>query len=151
MHAESGRSLIEIIGVLAVAAIMAAGAVGMYGALHRRSVRTIASADLAQVANNVRLLMAPRGDYRAVSIDYLIKAGALRNHRAPMGGDDWSVTASDDGKAFLINLTDLTHGECAYFTTATPTWATVRVNGYVDQPGDYCMTAGGNQVSFIVE
>ncbi len=154
MRTESGRSLIEIIGVLAVAAIMTAGAIGMYKTMRDRSMRTIATAELDQVAKNVRLMMAPRGDYSGVSVDYLVKAGALRNDRAPIGGDDWSITASDDGTMFSINLTGLSYGDCAYFTTAIPTWASgLRVNGYSNADGmpDFCMSSGDNMISFMVE
>ena len=152
MHQESGRTLIEIIGVLAIAAIMTSAVVATYNVMRHRSARTIASADLTQMVQNIRLLMKPRGDYTGVSVDYLVKAGALRNTRAPIGNNDWSVTAIDDGAAFSINLVGLSHGECAYFTTAVPTWATaVRVNGYANNSGDYCLSTGNNQVSFIAE
>ena len=152
MTQESGRSLIEVIGVLAITAVMAVGAITMYGAMRARTTRAIASADMEQIVKNVRLLMQPRGDYTGVSVNYLVKSGALRNTHAPIGGDDWSVTASNDGQLFAINLTGLSNGDCAYFTTAVPTWATaVRVNGSIDDAGDHCLSSGNNLVSFIVE
>lgn len=152
MITESGRSLIEIIGVLAVAAIMTAGAITTYNVLRNRSARTIASAELEQMVKNIRLLMQPRGDYNGVSVDYLVKAGALRHTHAPIGDDGWTINAYDDGAAFAINLVNLSHGDCAYFTTAVPTWTTaMQVNGYENDAGAYCMSSGGNQVTFIVE
>ncbi len=152
MTSESGRSLIEIIGVLAVAAVMTAGAVRMYSVIRNRQIRTIAAAELEQTAKNIRLLMAPRGDYSGVSVDYLVKAGALANAYAPIGGDDWTITTGDNAQSFSINLTGLTSGECDFFVAAPPAWATIiRVNGNSDDIQNYCMPGGDNRVSFIAQ
>lgn len=152
MNQQSGRSLIEVIGILAISAMMAAGAVTMYGMLRNRQIRTIAVSELEQIAKNTRLLMAPRGDYTGVSVDYLIKAGALANANAPLGADNWSVTATADGSAFSINLMGLSAGECNFLIASKTAWASqMRVNGYETTVDDYCLSTGDNQVSFIVE
>lgn len=152
MRQESGRSLVEIIGVMAIGGILMAALVTTYNTVRNRQVRTIASANLEQIAKNTRLLMQQRHNYSGVSVDYLIKAGALKNNKAPIGNDEWSVTSSIDGAEFLINLKGLTKGECDYFTTVNLSWAErVKVNGYESDPGTYCLTTGGNEVSFIVQ
>jgi hypothetical protein len=93
-----------------------------------------------------------RSDYSIVSVDYLIKSGALKNADAPIGGADWSVQPSIDNSGFSINLTGLTKSECDYFTTIKLNWATyISVNGYQNEPGTYCLSTGGNEISFIVE
>lgn len=152
MRQESGRSLVEIIGVMAIGGILMAALVTTYNTVRNRQVRTIAAANLEQIAKNTRLLMEARHNYSGVSVDYLIKAGALKNNKAPIGNDEWSVTSSVDGTEFLINLKGLTKGECDYFTTVNLSWAQrVKVNGYESDPGTYCLTTGGNEVSFIVQ
>ncbi|MBR2012562.1 MAG: hypothetical protein IKA08_04870 [Alphaproteobacteria bacterium] len=153
MRYESGRSLIEIVGVIAIGTVMTAAAIGMYRTMRDNHVRNIADAELKQVASDVKMLMETRGDYTGVSVDYLIKSGALKSDKAPLGGDSWSVIASADGLSFSINLTELTQGECAYFSTALPTWATsVLINGYEIRDGfDSCFSTPTNQVSFIIE
>lgn len=153
MRYESGRSLIEIVGVIAIGAVMTAAAIGMYRTMRDNHVRNVADAQLKQVANDVKILLQPRGDYSGVSVDYLIKAGALKSDKSPLGGNDWSVVASSDGLSFSINLTQLSQGECAYFLTAVPTWATsVLINGYEVANGlGSCFSTPTNQVSFIVE
>jgi len=152
MRQEYGRSLIEIIGVMAITAITAVSAVGMYRMIRANSARQIAVAQMEQVARDVKLLMEMRGDYTGVSVDYLVKAGALKSDAAPIGGP-WSVTAGTDGKSFEINLTQLTVGECDYFITAMPKWATgMRVNGMItDTTADACFNSSTNEISFIVE
>lgn len=153
MKQQSGRSLIEIIGVIAIGTVMTAAAIGMYRMMHESNARTIADAELEQIASDVKLLLGARGDYSGVSIDYLIKSGALKSDKAPLGGDTWSVISSADGQSFSINLSELTQGECSYFSTALPKWATsIVVNGYEMQPGtDNCFSTPTNQISFIIE
>lgn len=151
MKTESGRSLIEIIGVMAVGAVMTAGAIATYGTIRKNQMRAIASADLAQIASDVKLLLEMRGSYQGVSVDYLIKSGALKNGDAPIGGA-WSVTASADGKSFSINLSEISRGECEYFTTAVPKWTSViLVNGFETEASSHCFSSDTNQISFIVE
>lgn len=152
MREESGRSLIEIVGIMAIGAIMTVSAVSLYNVIRGNQVRSIASADLKAVAHDTQLLLGMRGNYSGVSIDYLIKAGALKSDRAPLGGP-WSITAGADGKTFSINLTQLSAGECDYFITTTPTWAReIRVNGMpADTTADSCFSSRTNEISFIVE
>lgn len=152
MKQESGRSLIEVMGVLAIAAIMTASAMGVYSIIRRNQMRQIATAQLNQIAKDTKLLLEMRGDYTGVSVDYLIKAGALKNATAPIGGDNWSVNATTDGTAFSINLVDLSEGECNYFTTIKTNWATaILVNGYETDAASHCFSSKTNQISFIVQ
>lgn len=152
MKTEYGRSLIELVGVLAIGGIMTASALGMYKMVRNNQSRHIANLTLEQIARDTKLLLSQRGDYTGVSVEYLIKSGAIKSDVAPIGGNDWSVRSSVDGKSFSINLVDLTRGECEYFITATPTWATsVMVNGRIADPDTGCMSASANQVSFIIE
>lgn len=153
MRMESGRSLVEIVGVIAIGMAMTAGAIGIYRMMRQTQERTIAQSQLEQIATDVKILMEMRGDYTGVSVDYLIKAGALDNNHAPIGGDAWSVTASADGVGFNINLVELTNSECAYFATAVPKWAkTILVNGYeISQASNNCFSGNTNELTFVVE
>lgn len=152
MKQESGRSLIEVIGVMAIAGLMTVSAIGVYNMLKKNQVRMIADAELEQIAQNTKMLLEMRGSYEGVSIDYLIKAGALQSDTAPIGGDAWSVVSSADGKSFSINLVDLTTGECDYFATSKPKWASaILVNGFETELTDNCFDSNTNQISFIVE
>ncbi len=152
MKHESGRSLIEVIGVLAIAGIMTAAAIAMYSVIRNNQTRKIASAQMEQMVSDAKLLMEMRGDYTGISVDYLIKAGALKSDAAPIGTNDWSIVATTNGAGFAINLTGLTKGECDYFTTAIPTWAAaILVNGFETDLGSQCFSSATNQISFIVQ
>lgn len=152
MKEQSGRSLIEVIGVIAIAGVMTVSSLGVYNVIRSNQIRTIASAELQQIAENTKLLMEMRGTYEGLSVDYLIKAGALKSDKAPLGGADWSVVASADGTTFSINLVDLTSGQCEYFATAAPKWASaILINGFETSITDNCFDSDTNQISFIVE
>lgn len=150
MKNESGRSLIEIIGVLAITAVMTASAVGIYNSIRHNQKNTIASAELREVAKNTKLLMEMRGDYTGVSVDYLVKAGAIKSDKAPVG-KSWAVNVGTDVTSFSIDLVGLSRGECEFFATALPNWASdMFVNGYRLDNSAACFGGADNNISFIV-
>lgn len=151
MTEQSGRSLIEVLGVLAIGAIITAAAVGMYSQIRGSMRRQIAVTQMSDVARDAKLLMGARGDYNGISVEYLVQMGALQNATAPIG-DTWDISATDDGVAFAINLVGLTSGECAYFETVSAPFATtVQINGYDVGDASHCFSTATNRVSFIVK
>lgn len=151
MKYESGRSLIEILGVLAIGAIMTVATVNVYNNIRLRQVRTIAIAELKQIAQNTKLLISPVGDYSVISVDYLIQSGALKNANAPIGGNDWSISSVNEN-AFSINLTNLSKSDCAYFTNANIDFVyKISVNGYDDEVSKHCFSNDVNQISLFIE
>jgi len=152
MKQESGRSLIEILGVLAIGAVMSVATISMYRSVRTSQLRTIATAELEQIVKNAKILTGAHGTYEGLSVDYLVKSGALKNNTAPLGDDNWSVIPSADGESFSVNLRGLSSGECAYFATKQPTWAdSILINGVEIGPSPNCFSTKTNQVSFIVK
>ena len=74
MKSESGRSLIEVIGVLAITGVMTIGALGAYKMIRTNQTRTIATEQIKQIVQDTKILLEMRGSYEGVSIEYLIKA-----------------------------------------------------------------------------
>lgn len=151
MTEQSGRSLIEVLGVLAIGAVITAAAVGMYSQIRGSMRRQMAATQMSDIARDAKLLMGARGDYNGISVEYLLQMGALQNAAAPIG-DAWEIGATADGAAFAINLMGLTSGECAYFETVSAPWAaTVQINGYDVADTSHCFSTATNRVSFIVK
>lgn len=150
MRTESGRSLIEMLGVLAVTGGMTASAIAIYNSIRHNQNNTIAAATLREVAKNANLLMGMRGDYTGISVDYLIKAGALTSDAAPIG-KSWSVDVGGvDTATFEIKLHGLTHGECDFFAAAVPAWAEAMfVNGVPSTEYVQCISAPANNITFV--
>lgn len=152
MKDEYGRSLIEMLGILAIGAIMTVTAYETYNVLRTRQNRTLALTEIEQIARNTKILLEMRGDYSGVSVDYLIKAGALTDNHAPLGDENWSITSGFNGETFSINLTNLTETDCAFFATKKITWAkTVVVNGIENGRAESCLSAPRNLISFVVK
>ena len=151
MREQSGRSMLEMIGVLAIGAIMVSAVFGMYHSANQRQKRLIASETMREIATKTKTLLEYSG-YQPVSIAFLIESGALDNDKAPIGDKDWSITSSIDGAEFSINLVGLTFDECAYFTTKKFDWVThMNVNGYDSNSGSFCMKLGENKISFFAK
>jgi len=149
MKNESGRSLIEVAGVLAITAVMTASAVAIYNSVRRNQKNTIAAATLREVAKDINMLMGMRGDYTGISVDYLVKAGALTTPDAPVG-KTWTVDVGVDRTTFAINLYGLARAECDFFASAMPAWATeMYINGYRAQEVVNCFPGTENNISFI--
>lgn len=128
MKQQSGRSLIEILGVLTVGTVMIAAAAGMYRAIDQRQKRVVALETMKDIVTNIKTLKEYSGNYKDVSIDYLIHAGVLKNAKAPIGSEDWAIKPTDTG--FAIYLYNLSYDECAFFATKNIEWASyVVING----------------------
>ena len=150
MREQSGRSLIEIIGVLAIGAIMISGTYAIYNSTNAKQKRLIASSELQNIVTKTKTLLEYSG-YQPVSVDFLIESGAISSAKLPIGNQDWSITSNIDGTEFSINLTGLTYDECAYFTTKKIDWATdIKVNGF-NSSSAYCLKTGDNKISFFAK
>ena len=151
MREQSGRSLIEIIGVLAIGAIMISATYSVYHSTNEKQKRFVATETLKDIAQKTKTLLEYTG-YTPVSVNYLIESGALNNDKSPLGGNDWSITSNVDGTEFSINLTQLSFDECAYFTTKKIDWVTkITVNGYDSSDSAYCLKSGDNRISFFAQ
>ena len=151
MKTESGRSLIEVIGVLAIAAVMTAASIAMYNTIRKNQAHTIAAEELREVAKNTKLLFDMRGDYTGVSVDWLVMAGAFKNDHAPLG-ESWTIEPFADGSQFIVNLRGLSHGDCDFLAVSAPSWATsIIVNGQENASSPICFSGNTNNISFIAE
>ena len=150
MKTESGRTLIEIIGVLAITGVMTASAIGIYNSIRNNQHNTIAAAELRELAKNVNLLMGNRSDYTGISVDYLVKSGAIKSEVAPIG-KTWSVEVGPvDVTTFEIKLHGLSHNECDFFAAAVPAWAEdMFINGTSINGHIRCLSASENDITFI--
>ena len=151
MREQSGRSLLEVVGVLVLGTVMLATSIGAYNTINQKQKRMIASETMKNIVKDTKTLLEYSG-YNSVSVDFLIESGVLKNDHAPIGTDDWSITSNFDGTIFAINLTGLTYDECAYFSTKKFDWATkISVNGYDSSASSFCMKTGDNRVSFFAQ
>jgi len=152
LREQSGRSLIEMLGVLAIAGVMTAGAIAMYKVVRTRQVRMVATQDMKTIANNTKLLYAARRDYTGISADYLVKAGAMRNEKSPLAGAQFSISANPGAKEFAMVFAELNFNDCSWLATQNFDWADrVSVNGYFESAATYCHKMDKNEVAVWVK
>lgn len=147
---ESGRSLIEMLGIMALAGVMALGAIRMYSTVHNRQARFIADKELAELAENARIIYSGHKNYAGISKSYLIKSGALKIEK--IKGLDFDIRPGDDDKTFSIIFNNVDFGDCTYWAMKNFSWAlAISVNGFVDNASDFCAQSALNKVEFIID
>lgn len=152
MREQSGRSLIEILGVLAIAGIMTSGAVKMYEVVRLRQIRMVATEDIKSIALNTKLLYAVRDNYNDISVDYLIKARVLKSAKSPLVGSDFSVIANSGNKEFAMVFSNIDFKNCTWLTTLKTDWVSkISVNGYFESVATYCKKVDKNEVAIWVK
>jgi Tfp pilus assembly protein PilE len=148
MKSQSGRSLIEMLGVLALGGIIAFGAIKMYQTARLRQQRFVAEQELKELAENAKIIYSGRKNYAGISKSYLVKTGALKTEQ--IGGRDFRVQSGGDGRTFSIIFDNLDIGDCAYFATRKYDWSDgVAVNGFSESPATLCAETAPNKVEFI--
>ena len=138
MADESGRSMVELIGVLSVMGMITAGAFALIhsGQASRRISR--ADDDVSNIAMNIRALMAESDDFSnlpgASDLDKgtkLLDAMSLTT-TTPFGSSTtYSVTQnSKDSNGFIVLLNGLSDQDC--MTLAQRAWAGSVANASCD-------------------
>ena len=143
---ESGRSLIEIIGVMAIGTIMIVAGYRIYDNVNQRQTRMIASDTLEDVAKKTKLLYELSGYPDGLNITKLDNDGALSSTKSPIGSD-WSV-AKINANSFKITVSGLSYDECEYFKLKKTDWATnIKAN-----TNNKCSTgSNNNSIEFTVQ
>ncbi|MCL2017218.1 MAG: hypothetical protein FWG80_00375 [Alphaproteobacteria bacterium] len=151
--AESGRSLIEVVGVMALGAIMIAGTFQVYQSVQVRKDRMIAAEDLKDIARNSRLLFAGKNNYTGISVGYLIKMGALKTGAAISIASEFDLFPEQEGSVFQINLHGVSFADCSWAATQHFDWVTdIRINDFYEGlPAENCKRDEKNKVTFVVK
>jgi len=144
MREESGRSLIEILGVLAIGATMLAAAYSMYKTIDNRQKRLITFETIADIAKKTKILYEYSG-YTGVTVGKLITDGAIESAKLPIG------TLEIDPKpyTFTIIVSGLTKDECEYFKIKKADWA-AKIKPNNDDNGT-CTNSTTNSFAWYVE
>jgi len=148
---ESGRSLIEVIGAMAIASVIAVGAFAAYQLATTRMDRTITTEELRDITRNARILFAGRDNFGGISVNFMVRMGALRNDTPPRIAQDFSINAVAGG-GFAINLYGLSHSNCL--------WISMQYFGFISgviindmhlgHPSEHCTNGRNNTATLVV-
>ena len=146
MKQESGRSMIEIVGILAIGVVMIVAAYNMYKSIDQRQKRLIASETIEDAAKKTKVLYEYSG-YADASIENLVKSGAISDDHLPVG-TGWSIQPENNNKSFRITITGLTYDECEYFLIKKTDWAKVKE---INNVSKHCQKNANNEIFFVVD
>lgn len=116
MRQESGRSMVEMLGVLAIMGLITVGAVTMISTAMRSQKRSTVSDEVAQIVTGVRQLLAEYDDFS--NINNSIIWGAIgMSQKNPYGGNYALAVNPSNSRQFILSINGLAKSDCEYFTT----------------------------------
>ncbi len=114
VNPESGRSMIEMLGVLAIMGIITVGAITMISAAMRSQKRTAVNDEVAQITTGVRQLLGEYDDYSNINNSTIWGAIGMSN-KNPYGGNYSLVADKMNPRQFILTIDGLGQSDCEFF------------------------------------
>ena len=111
MKQESGRSMIEMLGVLAIMGVITVGAIGMISTAMRTQKLTTVNDQVVQMVTMVRNLHAEYDDFSNMNGTTIFGAIAMSNQNPYGGTYELSVDQSNP-RQFVVKINGLGQSEC---------------------------------------
>jgi type II secretory pathway pseudopilin PulG len=151
---ESGRSMIEMLGVLAIMGVITVGAITMISAAMRSQKRTALQDEVAQLVTGVRTIFGEYDDFSGMDNGTIFAAIGM-SEKNPYGGKYSLSVNSVDTRQFILTINGLNSSDCEYFRSkAWPDSVGYRMSdgkssGAAAIPGDCKATDGQNSVQIV--
>ena len=116
MKYESGRSMIEMLGVLAIMGVITVGAIGMISTAMRTQKRNAVNEEVLQIVTGVRQLLGEYDDFSNINNATIFGAIGMSNKNTYGGTYELAVDPSNS-RQFIVSVTGLSNGDCEYFVT----------------------------------
>ena len=116
MKQESGRSMIEMLGVLAIMGIITVGAISMISAAMRSQKRTVVNDDIAQIVTGVRQLLGEYDDFSGINNSTIFGAIGM-SAKNPYGGNYELSVNTSNSRQFIVQIGGLSKSDCEFFVT----------------------------------
>ncbi len=116
MKSESGRSMIEMLGVLAIMGVITVGAVGMISTAMRTQKRSTVNDEVIQMVTGVRQLLGEFDDFSHINNATIFGAIGV-SPKNPYGGTYELNVDPSNSRQFIVSITGLSEGDCKYFVT----------------------------------
>ena len=111
MKQESGRSMIEMIGVLAIMAIITAGAFALISTAFSTQKRGRVTDDVANIVTGVRSLLGEYDDFSNIDNSTIFGAIGVSN-KNPYGGTYELAVNPSNARQFIVSINGLSKSEC---------------------------------------
>jgi type II secretory pathway pseudopilin PulG len=116
MKQESGRSMIEMLGVLAIMGVITVGAITMISAAMKSQKRTAVNDEVAQIVTGVRQLLGEYDDFSNINNATIFGAIGM-TAKNPYGGNYELAVNPANPRQFVLSIGGLSKSDCEYFVT----------------------------------
>ena len=164
---QSGRSMIEMLGVLAIIGVLSVGGIAGYSKAMTKFKINKTMQQITEIATNIRTLYAQQKDFNGLNNTMAIQMGVVPDELATGSGTSYSykgpvqkISHAFGGDIFItydwfednsfgIELTNLTKESCIALASAD--WGTTDssgvigiIIGYASDPGSHIYTSTSN-------
>ena len=113
MKQESGRSMIEMLGVLAIMGVITVGAIAMISRAMRTQKHNAVNDEVTQIVLGVRQLWGEYDDFSNIDSSTIFGAISMSN-KNPYGGT-YSVSVNPSNpRQFIVGIDGLSQSDCEY-------------------------------------
>jgi hypothetical protein len=151
INQESGRSMVEMLGVLAIMGLITVGAITMISAAMRSQKRTVVQDEVAQIVTGVRTILGEYDDFSGLDNTTIFVAMGMSD-KNPYGGK-YSLSVNPENiHQFILTIDGLNMSDCKFFKTKV--WSDSigyqlsdgTAGGAVATPNDCGASAGQNYI-----
>ena len=160
LHAvSSGRSMIEMLGVLAIVGVLSVGGIAGYSKAMEKFKINKTIEQVAQIATNIRTLYAQQKDFSGLNNTTAIQMGVVPDEMSTSGGTESYgqyygqdiatvfggnvfIRGEWDGETFAIELRNITKNACVSLATAD--WGATDLSGIVGLIVGYASDPGSH-------
>lgn len=110
---ESGRTMIEMLGVLAIIGVLTVGSISLYSIAMRNMKRSKVVEEIQLLVQEVRSLYANAVDYSDINDGVIVALQMAEKN--PFGGIYSLTPNAENATIFDVKITGLTKESCEYF------------------------------------
>ena len=151
MKYESGRSMIEMLGVLAIMGVITVGAIAMISTAMRTQKHNTTNDDVTQIVLSVRQVLGEYDDFSNIENMNIFSASSMSD-KNPYGGK-YTVTVNPlNSRQFIVGIDGLSQSDCEFLTAKAWTDSVGYISSNHTESGatGNCTNAGGNNSVQIV-
>ena len=116
MKQEYGRSMIEMLGVLAIMGVITVGAIGMISTAMRTQKRSAVNDEVIEIVTGVRQLLGEYDDFSNIDGTTIFGAIGMSN-KNPYGGTYTLSVDPANSQQFIVGITGLSQSDCEALIT----------------------------------
>ena len=111
MKQESGRSMIEMLGVLAIMGVITVGAISLISTAMRTQKRNAVNDEVIEIVTGVRQLLGEYDDFSNINDSTIFGAIGMSN-KNPYGGTYTVSVDPTNSRQFIVGVNGLSKTDC---------------------------------------